>query len=173
MKVDVIPDLLEKQFKKDKALLAHFRPSNIQKLAYELQHGIDEEPPNPIRIFGYKATSTDASIIGKCNTPGAYLDTTKTLLNLKEPFLSTLKHPPKYPGTKINVIKSHVDESSELGDKEISVVKSSVGKNCSLSSSIKVEESIVMDGVSIDSRLVLNYCVQISLITLDLKSRIA
>lgn len=145
----MIPTLLEKQFKNDLSLLDLFKRSNLQSLAHELQHGIDVEQSNVFRIFGYKADASDASIIGKCNTLGAYLETNKSLLGLKKPFLPAFAEPAKYPGTKINIVKSHIDVSSKVGDKEISVVKSSVGKNCTVSNSVKIEDSIIMDGVTI------------------------
>jgi NDP-sugar pyrophosphorylase family protein len=151
IKVDLIPTLLEKQFKNDPNLLAFFKQSSLQLLAHELQYGVDAEPANLFRIFGYKTSADDASIIGKCNTLGAYLETNRSLLGLKKPFLPAFAEPAKYPGTKVNVIKSNIDASSKIGDKEISVVKSSIGKNCTISNSAKVEDSIIMEGVTIGS----------------------
>jgi NDP-sugar pyrophosphorylase family protein len=165
IKVNLIPTLLEKQFKNDPSLLALFKRSNLQLLDYELQNGVDDEKSNVFRIFGYKAGTDDASIIGKCNTLGSYLETNKSLLGLKKPFLAALAEPAKYPGTKVNVIKSHIDTSSKVGDKEVSVVKSSIGKNCTVSNSVKVEESIVMDGVVIGSGFVSSVLILLSYYT--------
>ncbi|KAI6183989.1 putative translation initiation factor eIF-2B subunit gamma [Aphelenchoides bicaudatus] len=159
IKVDLIPTLLDKQFKNDPSLLSLFKRSNLQTLAYELQNGTNAEVPSLFRILGYKATADDASIVGKCNTLGAYLETNKSLLGLKKPFFSALAEPAKYPGTKVSIIKSHIDASSKIGDKEISVVKSSLGKNCTVSNNVKIEESIIMDGVTIGSGSQVKHCV--------------
>lgn len=116
-----------------------------------MQTGDDDEPTSLFRIFGYKSTPDVATVIGKCNTLGAYLETNKAVLEMKKPLLSIFAEPTKYPGTKVNVIKSRIDASSKIGESELSIVKSSVGKDCNISKSVKVEESIVMDGAKIDS----------------------
>lgn len=106
------------------------------------------------RIFAYKSSADVATVIGKCNTLGAYLDTNKSILEMKKPLLPIFAEQAKYPGNKVIIVKSQIDASSTLGESDISIVKSSIGQKCSVAKNSKVEESIVLDGATIDSRYV-------------------
>jgi len=160
IKADLIPSLLDEQNKQDdQGLLAFFKRSSLQSTAYALQYGVDAEQPSLFRMFGYKATSDVSTIIGKCNTLGSYLETNKAMLELKKPFLPLFAETPKYPGTRIIIVKSRIDASTTIGDNGISIVKSSIGKECEVANTVKVEESVVMAGVIIGSGCQIKRCI--------------
>ncbi|KAI6186157.1 Very-long-chain enoyl-CoA reductase [Aphelenchoides besseyi] len=157
IKADLIPFLLDKQNNKDDIeLLRLFERTQLQRLAFELQHGVYEEPPEMFRLFSYKTTRDAVSLIAKCNTLGSYLEANKALL---EQYPSFLPERVAYPGKKVNVIKSVVDKTSKLGNENVNVVKSAVDANCEIANNTKVEESIIMADVKIASGTKLKRCI--------------
>lgn len=141
IKADFIPYLLVKKYEKDAKLHEFFNRLSLQEV-------------DTFNIYGYKATNDVETLIAKCNTIGSYLETNKSILEMKKPLLPIFAQQTKYPGTKVNVIKSRVDDSSKIGESDLSIVKSSIEKDCNVSKSVKIEESVVMDGVTIESGLV-------------------
>ncbi|KAI6242747.1 putative translation initiation factor eIF-2B subunit gamma [Aphelenchoides fujianensis] len=149
--------LLNKQNNRDDVeLLRIFERTQLQQLAFELQHGVSEEPPESFRLFGYKTTRDAVSIIAKCNTLGAYLEANKCLLDQYPAFLPERV---AYPGKKVNVIKSVIAPTSRIGDEAVSVVKSSIAANCEVANNTKVEESVIMADVKIGKGSKLKRCI--------------
>lgn len=157
---------MEKQnLKDDVELCSLFQNQELTDYAFELRHGVDKEPPEGFQLFAYRSTRDAVSIIAKCNTLGAYLETNKVILDQNPLFIPDFEAI-KYPGQKVHVIKSRIHESTKVGDANLKVVSSSVGKNCVIENNTKVEGSIIMNNVKIGAGAKINKCIVLEGVTI-------
>jgi len=119
LKVDLIPHLLERQYKSDAQA----------------------------KCFGYCVGAEDANLVAQCNSVATYFEANRAVHRLLNNWLpDSMQNNRDYKALGATVTESSVDPNARLGRKSV-VKKSCIGPGCSIGENAKVEGSLLVGNV--------------------------